>query len=90
MQDLVVVLPHKCELEPVFRGIDRDRTWLGVAVEAVNHLALNPSEVNGLLEGLDDTVIAAVESHAQPDERRRSEGCIYPCGKAYLIWLRVE
>jgi acylphosphatase len=58
VEDLIVVLAHKGELEAVFGRVDGNGPRLGVAVEAVDHLALDASEVDGLLQSLDDAVVA--------------------------------
>lgn len=59
MEDLVVVLAHQSELESVLGGVDRYRARLGVAIQTVHDLAFDASEVDGLLERLDDSVITA-------------------------------
>ena len=59
VKDFVVVLAHEGELEAVFGRVDRDGARLGVAVEAVDDLALDAGKVDGLLERLDDAVVAA-------------------------------
>ena len=58
LQDLVVILAHEGELESVLGRVNRDRPGLGGTVEAVDNLSLDSGEVDGLLERLDDTVVA--------------------------------
>jgi hypothetical protein len=57
MQDLIVVLPHQGELEPIFSRIDRNRSRFGVAIEAVDDFAFDASQVDWLLECFDDSII---------------------------------
>lgn len=59
VEDFVVVLAHEGELESVLGGVDRYRARLGVTIQAVYDLALDASEVDGLLERLDDSVVTA-------------------------------
>lgn len=57
LQDLVVVLPDQSELESVLGRIDGDGTRLGGAVETVDDLALDASEVDRLVEGFNDAIV---------------------------------
>ena len=58
MENLVVVVTNKGELEPVFGGINGDGLGPCAAIEAVDRLALDASEIHRLLEGTDDTIVA--------------------------------
>ena len=66
LQDLVVVLSHEGQLEAVLGRVDGDCSWLGSAVETMDHLALDASEVYRLIEGFDDAVITGIISFASP------------------------
>lgn len=57
LEDLIVILPDESQLESVLGRIDSDGSGLGTSVKAVNDITLDSGEVNGLLEGLDNTVI---------------------------------
>ena len=57
MQYFVVVLSHQRQLESVLGRIDRDRSRLGISVEAMNDLSFDSCEVDWLIEGLDDSVV---------------------------------
>lgn len=58
LEDLIVILSHKSKLESVFRRIDGDRSGCTSSVEAMDYLTLYSSKVDGLIESLDDTVVA--------------------------------
>ncbi len=57
LENLVVVLANESELEAVLRRVDGDGSRLGRSVEAVNCGSLHSREVDGLLKGLDDTIV---------------------------------
>lgn len=61
LQDLVVVLLRESELESVLGRIDVDGSRSSVSVDAVNNLSLDSSEVDGLVESLDDSGVAGGE-----------------------------
>jgi len=58
LQNFIVVLLDEGELETVFRGIDLDRSRSRGPVQAVNGRSLDSSQVDRLLQRLDDPVIA--------------------------------
>ena len=58
VQHLFVIVLEKCKLEAVFGGVKCDCSWPSRAVETVDSLALDASEVNGIIEGAYNTVIA--------------------------------
>jgi len=58
LQDFIVVLLDKGELEAVLRGIDLNGSRSGGPVQAVNGRPLDSSQVNRLLQRLDDSVVA--------------------------------
>ena len=58
LQDLVIVFADESELEAILGGVDGDSPWLSGAVEAVNNLALDSSEIHGLIKRLDDAVVS--------------------------------
>lgn len=62
VEDLVVIPADEGELEAVLGRVNRDRLRACVAVQAVNDLALDAGEVDGLVESLDDPVVAAWQS----------------------------
>lgn len=68
VEDLIVILAHESELESVLCRVNRDGSRFGVAIEAVHHFALDASEVHGLLQSLDDAVVA-VQTEAQVSSR---------------------
>lgn len=59
LEDLIVVFAGERELEAVLGRVDGDGPRGSGSVEAVHDLALDAGEVDGLLEGLDDTVVTA-------------------------------
>lgn len=61
LQDFVVVLSDEGQLEAVLCRVDRDSSGLGASVKAVDDVALDSGEVDGLLERLYDTVVAACD-----------------------------
>jgi hypothetical protein len=57
LKDFVVILADEGQLETILGRVDRDGAGLGTAVEAVNDVALDPSQVDGLFERLDDSIV---------------------------------
>lgn len=57
LKNLVVVLPDQGELESVFGRVDGDCFWLCGSVQAVYDLSLDSSQVDWLLERLDNPVV---------------------------------
>lgn len=57
LEYLIVVLANERELESVLGWVDSNSARLGGSVETVHDLTLDASEVNGLVERLDDTII---------------------------------
>jgi hypothetical protein len=81
LEHLVIVLPNQRELEPVLCRVYRDRPRLGGAVEAVDDLALDAGEIDGLLERLDDPVVALRQGVFDVVERGVDEDTtVVPCG----------
>lgn len=58
MEDLVVVLPHQRQFETILRWIDWDRSRFRVTIEYMDNLSFDASQVDGLIECLDDSVVA--------------------------------
>jgi hypothetical protein len=59
MQHLLVIVSHQREFEPVLCRIERDSLWARGAVEAMNCLSLDTSEIHWVVECADDAVISA-------------------------------
>ena len=57
LEDFVIVLSDESQLESVLGRIDSDGSRFGTSVKAVNDITLDSGQVDGLLEGLDNTVI---------------------------------
>jgi hypothetical protein len=57
LEDFIVILPDEGQLESVLGRIDRDGSRFGTSVKAVDDITLDSSQVDGLLKGLDNTVI---------------------------------
>ena len=57
LKNLVVVLPDQGKLESVFGRVDGDCFWLCSSVQAVYDLSLDSSQVDWLLERLDNPVV---------------------------------
>jgi len=97
LEDLVVVLLRESELESVLGRVDVDGSRSSVSVDAVNDLALDSSEVDGLVESLDDPGVAEEEKEDEEEGSKlwlleradNEEKKTHPEGRAYLMWLRV-
>ena len=61
LQNLVVVLLDQGELETVLSRVDLNGSWSRGTVQAVDSGSLDSSEVDGLLQRLDNTVVAKSE-----------------------------
>jgi hypothetical protein len=57
LEDFIVILPDEGQFESVLGRINGDGSRFGRSVKAVNDITLDSSQVDGLLEGLDNTVI---------------------------------
>jgi len=57
LKDFIIVLPDESQLESVLCRIDSDGSGLGTSVKAVNDITLDSGQVDGLLKGLDNTII---------------------------------
>jgi hypothetical protein len=62
VQDFLIVVADQSQLEAVLGWIDDDSARLGIAVKAVDGLALDPSQIDGLLQRLDDAVVTLRQS----------------------------
>lgn len=58
MQHLIVIVPQKGEFETILSGIESDRARARRAVEAMNRLALDTSQVHGVVERADYSMVA--------------------------------
>ena len=61
VQHFFMIVPEKCQLETVLRGVDRDRAGPCGPVKAVDRLALDASEVYGVIQRADHTVVSAYD-----------------------------
>jgi hypothetical protein len=61
LKDFIVILPDEGQLESILGRIDRDGSRFGTSVKAVNDITLDSGQVDGLLEGLDNTVITTCQ-----------------------------
>jgi hypothetical protein len=57
LENFIVVLADEGKLESVLGRIDSDSSGLSAPVKTVNDVALDSSEVDRLLKGLDNAVI---------------------------------
>ena len=91
MQNLVIVLLHKRQLEPIFRRFDGNGAHFAVPVKDVEALPLHFGQVYGLFDRTDNAVVAARQRVSIVLSQIVS-GLIrtYPFGKAYLMWFKVE
>lgn len=62
VQDFLIVAAQQSKLEAILCGVDGEDSGFGVAIQAVHVATFNTSEVDGLLESLDDAVVALGES----------------------------
>lgn len=60
LKNFIVVLLDERELESVLCRIDGDGPWLCLSVQAVHGGALDSSQVDGLFERLDNTVVTII------------------------------
>lgn len=81
LEDFIVVLSDKGELESILCWVDGDGSRLGTSVKAVDDVALDSGEVDGLFKGFDNAVIT--------DCQLCRNRAAYPWGRAYLIWFKV-
>ena len=59
VQHFFMVVAEKCQLETVLSGVDRDRAGSCGPVKAVDRLALDASEVYGVIQRANHTMVSA-------------------------------
>jgi len=62
IQDFVIVVTDERKLKSIFCGVNGDGTRPGGSIQTVHNLALDASQVNRVVEGANDPVIAVVMS----------------------------
>jgi len=60
IQDFVIIVADKRKLESIFCGINSDGTRPSRAVQTVHNLALDSSQVDWVVKGANDPVVAVV------------------------------
>lgn len=81
LKNFIVLLLGKCQFEPVLGRVDIDRPGSTGAVDAVNDLTLDASEVDRLLERLDNARVTGGEGVLDVVEGRVDEDtCVVPGG----------
>ena len=59
VQHFFMVVAKKCKLEAILCGVDRNRAGSCGPIQAVDRLALDASEVYGVIQRTDHTVVSA-------------------------------
>ena len=60
IQDFVIIVTDKRKLESIFCGVNGDGTRPSRAVQTVHNLALDTSQVDRVVKGANDPVVAIV------------------------------
>ena len=60
IQDFVIIITDESKLETIFCGIDSDGTRPSRAVQTVHDLALDSSQVDWVVKGANDPMVAVV------------------------------
>jgi hypothetical protein len=71
IQDFVIVVADECKLKSIFCGVNGDSTGPGGTIQTVHSLALDTGQVDRVVKGANDPVVAVVMSVNSTSRYRR-------------------